>query len=412
VSRDELLGRARRAVLAVAGTAGALGGRVRRGEDDGPDAPERDQARPRPAPTPGLPPRVERDPAPGLPPRIERDATAPAQPPRIEREPEPGLPPRVAREPTAGLPPRIEREPEHAPAVPPREEEEVSPTQPDTVYRPKHARDGVEPPPPAVAPEPDPEDVEEPAPHDEEDFEGRDDFDGDYDDGGEPEPPPVGAAVAPRPPVGPVPPRPVPPPSRRPPPASSTVRGALRPHTRFLSVILGLLVVLGIGYFALRIHDRISQSSLEHQIFQRDGAQNVRCSRLQSNGSAWACAVIFRAESECLIARVNVLGSWSTVPRARRCAKIAELVALLPQRTTAGGVAADVGQQLGITGLTCRKVPEHEVRWACGLPPAPGGQCLVARAIRWQLWPTQLGGRICDHFPALETAIRASQGEA
>jgi hypothetical protein len=57
-------------------------------------------------------------------------------------------------------------------------------------------------------------------------------------------------------------------------------------------------------------------------------------------------------------------------------------------------------------------VPQHEVRWACGRPPAPGGQCLVVRAINWQTWPTQAGGRLCDHFPALETAIRASQGEA
>jgi len=181
---------------------------------------------------------------------------------------------------------------------------------------------------------------------------------------------------------------------------------------RFLSVIMVVLVVLGVGYFALRIHQRISQSSLESQIHTRDHAQAVRCSALQSNGSAWACAVIFRAESECLIARVNVLGSWSTVVRAHRCAKIEALVALLPQKVTPAGVAADVGQQLGIAGLTCRKVPQHEVRWACGRPPAPGGQCLVVREINWQTWPTQAGGRLCDHFPALETAIRASQGEA
>ena len=186
----------------------------------------------------------------------------------------------------------------------------------------------------------------------------------------------------------------------------------MRPHTRFLSIILVVLVVLGGGYFALRVHHRISQSSLEHQITERDRAQNVRCSALQSNGSAWACAVVFRAEAECLIARVNVLGSWSTVVRTRRCAKIAELVALLPERISADGVAADVGQQLGIAGLTCRKVPQHEVRWACGLPPAPGGQCLIVRAVGWQTWPVQDGGRLCDHFPALETAIRASQGEA
>jgi len=391
VSRDELLGRARRAVSAVAGTAGALGGRGRRGGDDEPARPERDRARP--APTPGLPPRIEREPTPGLPPRIERDAAAPAQPPRIEREPTPGLPPRITREP------------------------EVSASQPETVYRPRHARAGFEPPPPPARPpaapqpepeadpepkseaEPQPEPVQELEPSGEEDLEPEDELDDD-------EHRAAAAASAADPPA----PRPAA--AWRPPPKSSTVRDALRPHMRFLSVIMVVLVVLGVGYYALRVHQRISQSSLESQIHARDHAQAVRCSALQANGSAWACAVIFRAESECLIARVNVVGSWSTVVRARRCAKIDELVALLPQRVTPAGVAADVGQQLGIAGLTCRKVPQHEVRWACGRPPAPGGQCLVVREINWQTWPTQAGGRLCDHFPALETAIRASQGEA
>jgi hypothetical protein len=391
VSRDELLGRARRAVSAVAGTAGSLGGRVRREKDDEPVPPQRDRSRPRPAPTPGLPPRIAREPTAGLPPRIERDAAAPAEPPRIEREPKPELPPRIDREPTPGLPPKIEREPE------------VSPTQAGTVYRPKHARAesgaAPQPPPPPVVPEPQPEPepehepVEELEPPDEEDFEDEDQLDDDEH-------------------FAPASPRPAPAATWQPPSKSSTVRDAMRPHMRFLSVIMVVLVVLGVGYFALRIHQRISQSSLEGQIHARDHAQAVRCSALQSNGSAWACAVIFRAQSECLIARVNVVGSWSTVVRAPRCAKIDELVAMLPQKITPDGVAADVGQQLGIAGLTCRKVPQHEVRWACGRPPAPGGQCFVVREINWQTWPTQDGGRLCDHFPALESAIRASQGEA
>jgi hypothetical protein len=393
VSRDELLGRARRAVLAVAGTAGALGGRVRRG-DDAPGPSERGEAPPRTEPTPGLPPRIGPEPTPGLPPRIERDPTAAAQPPRIERDAEPELPPRIRRDPKPGLPPRVARPPE--PEPPPVEDDEITTTQNDTVYLPRHARPDVEEPPPS----PEPEDEEELEPEDD------DDLPLDEEDEAPFEPPPVRAAAAHSAP------RPAPPGARRPPSASSTVRDALRPHARFLTVILVILVTIGVGYFTLRVHHRISQSSLEGKISNRDHPQNVRCKALQSNGSAWACAIIFRAESECVIARVSVFGSWSTVARAHRCAKITELVALLPQKTTSTGVAADVGQQLGITGLTCRKVPEHEVRWACGLPPAPGGQCLVLREVRWQMWPAQAGGRLCDHFPELETAIRASQGEA
>jgi hypothetical protein len=198
----------------------------------------------------------------------------------------------------------------------------------------------------------------------------------------------------------------------RPSSASSTVRDAVRPHARFLTVILVVLLAIGAGFFVLRVHHRISASSLESKISQRDHPQAVRCSALQSNGSAWACAIVYRAEAECVIARVNVFGSWSTVARAHRCAKISSLVALLPRKITSAAVAADVDQLLGVTGLTCRKVPEHEVRWACGLPPAPGGQCLVVREVRWEMWPAQDGGRLCDHFPELESAIRASQNAA
>jgi hypothetical protein len=179
-----------------------------------------------------------------------------------------------------------------------------------------------------------------------------------------------------------------------------------------VTVILVALVAVGVGYFVLRVHHRISESALEGKISQRDRPQQVRCSALQSNGSAWACAIVYRAEAQCVIARVNVFGSWSTAARAHRCAQITKLVDILPQKITAAAVAGDVGQLLGIHGLTCRKVPQHEVRWACGLPPAPGGQCFIVRQLRWETWPAQSGGRLCDHFPALETAIRASQGEA
>jgi hypothetical protein len=395
VSRDELLGRARRAVLAVAGTAGALGGRVRRG-DDAPGPSNTGEARPRPEPTPGLPPRIGPEPTPGLPPRIERDPAAAAQPPRIERDAEPELPPRIRREPKPGLPPRVARAPD--PETPRAEDDEITATQSDAVYLPRHVRPDVEEPPPP--PPPQPEDEEELEPEDDDDLPLDDEDEASF------EPAPVRAAV------GPAAPRPAPQGARRSPSTSSTVRDAVRPHARFLTIILVVLIAIGVGYFTLRVHHRISESSLEGKISQRDHPQDVRCRALQSNGSAWACAIIFRAESECVIARVSVFGSWSTVARTHRCAKITELVALLPQKTTATGVAADVGQQLGITGLTCRKVPQHEVRWACGLPPAPGGQCLVLREVRWQMWPAQDGGRLCDHFPELETAIRAAQGEA
>ena len=357
MSRDQLLGRARRAVLAVAGTAGALGGRPRRSQAED-EHTGRQASSPRPAPTPGLPPRIEHERAPGL-------------PPRIQREPTPGLPPRIQREPTPGLPPRIEREPDSAPPPRPLPGEPIAsepvtsepvvaaadpavvapPAEPEPAYRPQHA-----------APDP-------------------------------PAPAPL------RYPPGTV---------RAPDPVRSPQRAAMRSHLWLAGIILTVLAVGATGYWVLRVHQRIAETSLEHQIATREHAPTVRCSPLQSNGSAWACAVVYRVESVCVIAKVSTFGNWSTVVGQHRCERLPELEALLPRTLTAAGVAADIGRQAGHSDFTCLKLPSHKVRWACGRPPAPGGQCLIVRVVVWTPWNTLDGGRVCDHFPALQAALRRS----
>jgi hypothetical protein len=347
VSRDQLLGRARRAVLAVAGTAGALGGRPRRRQTED-EHTGRQASSPRPAPTPGLPPRIDRERTPGL-------------PPRIDREPKAGLPPRIEREPTPGLPPRIEHGPEPPPPPGPATREPVvaaadlpvvaPPAEPEPAYQPTHAAPDA------------------------------------------PEPAPVRYSP------GTV---------RAPDPVRSPLRAAMRSHLWLTGIILTVLAVGATGYWVLRVHQRIAETSLEHQIAAREHAPTVRCSALQSDGAAWACAVVYRVESVCLIAKVSALGNWSTVVGQHRCERLPELAALLPRTLTAAAVGADIGRQAGHSDFICRKLPSHKVRWACGRPPAPGGQCLIVRVVVWTPWVTIDGGRACDHFPALQSALRRS----
>jgi hypothetical protein len=172
------------------------------------------------------------------------------------------------------------------------------------------------------------------------------------------------------------------------------------------AIVCVVLAVVAGGYWALRVHQRIGQGSLEHQIAVRETAPTVHCSKLQSDGAVWACGVIYRAESVCLIAKVNVLGSWSTAANQHRCQRVAALVALLPKEITAGNVGADVDRQLGGSGTVCVKVPSHQVRWACQRPASAGNRCLLVRVVPWTAWNENDAGRLCEHLPALQKKIR------
>jgi hypothetical protein len=282
-------------------------------------------------------------------------------PPRIEREPKAGLPPRIEREANAAAPPRIEREP----------------------YVPKHARA----PEPAVEPEAGPD---EPA-----------------------RPEAVTAAVAasasaaePPPVVAPV--REAPAPPRRARPARSPQRAALRSHMWLIVIMLSALVVGAGGYWALRVHQRIGETSLEHQIAAREDAHTVKCEKLQSNGAAWACAVVYKVESVCLIGRVNMLGSWSTIVGHNRCSREPALAALLPATITAADVATDIDRQLGPAKTVCTKLKGHKVRWACQRPGV-GDACLIVRVVDWVPWNVVPQSKdVCAHLPALRAKVRAA----
>jgi hypothetical protein len=317
-------------------------------------------------------------------------------PPRIEREPQPGLPPRIEREPAQGLPPRIERGPEEA--APPRIEREP--------YVPKHARM----PEPPVEPPPR---VEEPLPAVDEPASAVDGppFPGDEAPASaEPEAPVLAEEAATTEPAPEPEPERVPvvrtaAPARA--PERSPVREALRSHAWLTGIVLAVLIVGATGYWALRVHPRIGETSLEQGIANRDNASTVRCKPLQENRSAWACGVFHRVESVCLIARVNILGSWTTVVGHLRCAREPELAALVPKEVTAAGVAADIDNQLGPAGTVCEKQPGHKVRWACERPGA-NNACVLVRVIVWVPWNEQDGKDLCRHLPDLQAKVKAA----
>ena len=271
-------------------------------------------------------------------------------------EPTAGLPPRIDREPKAGLPPRIEREP--TAGLPPRIERDATAGLP-----PRIEREPV-PPPPA---ETEPESVVQPVAE------------------------PVRQWEPPRAPRSPR-------------------RAGMRAHLWLTAIVLAVLVVGAGGYWVLRVHERIGQAALQHELAKRESAPTVGCSKLQADGAVWACAIVYRAESECLIAKVNVIGGWSTAVSQHRCAQIPALLKLLPATPTAAAVAADIDRMSATTGTQCLKEPDHKVRWACQQPPQAGNGCVVVRVVVWTPFNTNDGGRLCSKLPGLVKKVRAAGG--
>jgi hypothetical protein len=190
--------------------------------------------------------------------------------------------------------------------------------------------------------------------------------------------------------------------SRR--PGRSPFWAAVRSHVWLVMIVLALAAAVGTAYWALRVHQRISASTLERGIAGREHTNAVRCVEQQSNGSVWACGLVYQASSVCLIANVNPVGDWTTNDGAGLCEGRPELTAILPDRITAAAVSADMSTQLGMTDARCAKLPEHKVRWAC-VGSSAGGGCLLVRVAPWNSLATQQS-TVCDRLPALRKRLR------
>ncbi|HET7171363.1 MAG TPA: hypothetical protein VFI18_06990 [Gaiellales bacterium] len=182
-------------------------------------------------------------------------------------------------------------------------------------------------------------------------------------------------------------------------PARSPFWAAVRSHVWLVTIVLVLGGVAGTAYWALRVHQRIDAATLERGIGGREHASAVRCVEQQSNGSVWACGLVYRAASVCLIANVNAVGDWNTNDGPGLCDNRPELSAILPDRITAAAVSDDMSSQQVMPDAHCAKLPQHSVRWACEGPPGTGG-CMLVRIASWNSLATEQS-TVCDHLPAL-----------
>lgn len=183
-------------------------------------------------------------------------------------------------------------------------------------------------------------------------------------------------------------------------PSRSPFWAAVRSHVWLVAIVVVLVGAAGTAYWTLRVHQRIEQTTLARGIAEREHATVVRCVEQQSNGSVWACGLVYNAESVCLIANVNPVGDWSTKPGIDLCSHRSALTALLPAAITSRAVEADVRSQLSLAVSRCAKIPARKVRWACLGPGPSSTSCVEVRVVPWAQWTSDTS-TACEHIPAL-----------
>ena len=167
-------------------------------------------------------------------------------------------------------------------------------------------------------------------------------------------------------------------------------------------VTVAVIVAAG-GYWLFKIHDRTSEAAVEKAVTDAHRGATARCAELQSNGSTWACAVVYEAESECVLAKASVFGSVSQV-LSDRCSKNPDLQAAVPH-PTAQGVAADIDRIVAAGGSrACVKLAGTSAKWACAVPGELATTCVLVTVHPWKAWAPKAGGPRCEHVPALKNA--------
>ena len=85
-----------------------------------------------------------------------------------------------------------------------------------------------------------------------------------------------------------------------------------------LRIALVLLVLLAVVW-AAEWRQRISASSLEHDVAAKLRASPARCADQTGNGSRWTCLVGAGQAARCVVVDVSITGSWSLEKRPAHC---------------------------------------------------------------------------------------------
>lgn len=167
-----------------------------------------------------------------------------------------------------------------------------------------------------------------------------------------------------------------------------------------------VIVLLAGGLWYAKLRQRADAATVQDHVALRNPGSTIGCGELKANGSLWACAVVYPAESECVVVGVSVTGHVASgTPNPRRC-DLPALEKMLPTTVDAEAVAADVTRHVGgDTRFTCAKVPGSSAQWACARATAGATECVFIRLVRWTAIRPNDGGDRCSKLPALRATV-------
>jgi hypothetical protein len=178
-------------------------------------------------------------------------------------------------------------------------------------------------------------------------------------------------------------------------------------HLRWPLVVSAVIVILAGGLWYAKFRERADASAVQNHLASHYPGSTIGCSELKANGSLWACAVVYRAESICLAVSVSSLGKISPGNlNARRCTAPG-LTAMVPAKPDQDAVAADVTRIVGGSGqFICARAPNSHARWACARSSGATAQCMLVRVVPWTPIHANNGGGRCSKIGRLRASVQ------
>jgi hypothetical protein len=175
---------------------------------------------------------------------------------------------------------------------------------------------------------------------------------------------------------------------------------------RWPLLVAAVIVLLAAALWYGKLRPRASAAEVQQTVGLNHPGAVVGCVPVKSNGSLWGCAVVYRAESECLAVAVSLTGKIDPGGPSQHHCSTPQLLHLLPHSIAAKAVAFDVTRAVGGrgAGFTCARMGHGTVRWACARS-VPAQRCVLVKVVRWRPLKLTDGGPACGKVPQLRMAV-------
>lgn len=171
-----------------------------------------------------------------------------------------------------------------------------------------------------------------------------------------------------------------------------------------LLVSLAIILAATAVWF-VEFHQRVDAATVQNAVALKNPGTTVGCVATSANGSQWECAVVRRADSNCVSLSASVLGRVSvgrTTPS--RCISPG-LQQMLPRHVTGEMVATDVAAMVGGAPFVCAPSNNGSSRWGCARSTVSQTQCVTVKVVPWTPMRPKDGHKLCSTIPYLRQAV-------